>query len=316
MQCPKCHFEHPLQTDECLKCGVIFAKYRAFEDAVNNVRAALPDRSPEQLTAEQRKAKNELLYRIFALPGALLFGWLVNLAMPTIAAFLSMWLHESGHAITAWFCGYAAFPTAWITLIPEERGRWISVVLGAAAATGGYFAFRLQRWLWVAVSAGVLMLFVLGNLQTDSHARLLFTFWGEGGAYVLATVLMLAFYARSDSSITRTQVRWGLLILGAIAFWSVYTRWAGGFENIAQYLEDTDERGIPSDMRVLTLVYGWSTYVLIHHYWTLGHACLVTLAGSYAAGLVQTQRLKSALAADFKESEAATQAVANLSSRA
>lgn len=303
MECPKCHHDDPLQTEECLKCGVIFAKYRAFEEAVTQVRPVLPERSPQEVAEQQQKAKNEFLCRIFAVPGALLLGWLANLAVPMITGFLEMWLHESGHAITAWFCGYAAFPTAWITLIPAERGRWISLVLGAAVAAGGYFAFRLQRWFWVSVSASVLVLFVLGNLQSESHARLLFLFWGEGGAYVLATVLMLTFYARAENPITRNQVRWGLLLLGAVAFWNVYSRWSGGFENIAQFLDDTDERGIPSDMRVLTLEYGWSTYVLIHNYWTVGYACLLTLAGAYTAGLVQVQRLRSTLAAEFKESE-------------
>ena len=311
MECPKCHFDHPLQTEECLKCGVIFAKYVAFEEAVAAVRPALPERSPQDVAQEQRKAKNEFVCRVFALPSALLLGWLANWAMPMLTAFLAMWLHEFGHAISAWFCGYAALPTAWVTIIPEERGRWISVVLGAAVATGGYFAFRLERWFWVAVSAVVLGLFVLGNLQSEAHAHLLFTFWGEGGAYVLSTVLMLTFYARADSPITRNQVRWGLLVLGAMAFWSVYTRWSGGFENIAQFLEDTDDRGIPSDPRVLTLVYGWSTYTLIHTYWTLARVCLLTLAGAYAAGLVQVQRLRAALASELVESETATKAAAN-----
>jgi hypothetical protein len=304
MQCPKCSFDHPKQTDECLKCGVVFAKYLAFQKAMESVRPVSPERSSDEVAEEQRKANLEFMVRIFALPGALLFGWLVNWGMPMLTAFLSMWLHESGHAITAWFCGYAAFPTAWITLIPDERGRWISLVLGAAVATGGYFAFRLERWFWVAVSATVLVLFVLGNLQSEAHARLLFTFWGEGGAYVLATVLMLNFYSRPASPISRNQLRWGFLILGALAFWSVYTRWAGGFENIAQFLEDTDDRGIPSDMRVLTLVYGWSTYVLIHHYWTLARVCLLTLAGAYVAGLIQAQRVKSALATEARQSVA------------
>ena len=305
MECPKCHFDHPKQTDECLKCGVIFAKYLAFQEAVDAVRP-VDLQAPQELAEDQRKAHNEFLCRIFAMPGALLLGWLVNWSTPMLAYFLAMWLHESGHAISAWFCGYAAFPTAWITLIPDERGRWISLVLGAAVATGGYFAFRLQRWFWVVVSGAVLMLFILGNLQTESHAHLLFTFWGEGGAYVLSTILMLTFYARRDSPISRSHVRWGLLILGAIAFWSVYTRWSGGFENIAQFLEDTDERGLPSDMRILNLVYGWSTFVLINRYRALGHVCLLVLAGAYAAGLVQMQRRKVALAAEFKQGEAAS----------
>ena len=292
MQCPKCHFDSPLQTDECLKCGIIFAKYLAFEKAVAEVRpvaAPEPEPSREEIQQDQQKAHREFLFRVFALPAALLMGWLINLTAPMLTAFLEMWLHESGHAITAWFCGYAAFPTAWITLIPDERGRWISIVLGAATATGMYFALRLQRWFWVAIGAVVLVLFVLGNLQPEAHARLLFTFWGEGGAYVLSTILMLTFYARPNSPLTRNQVRWGLLLLGAMAFWNVYTRWSGGFENIAQFLEDTDGRGIPSDMRTLTLVYGWPVHVLIQKYRTVGHACLVTLAVSYATGLTSAQ---------------------------
>ncbi len=308
MECPKCHFNHPQQTDECLKCGIVFAKYVAFQQAMESVRPVAPECSPDQVSESLRKANLEFKCRLFALPGALVIGWLMNKAMPMLTYFLAMWLHESGHAITAWFCGYAAFPTAWITLIPDERGRWISIVLGAAAGVGGYFAFRLERWFWAGMSAAVLVLFVLGNLQTEAHARLLFTFWGEGGAYVLSTILMLTFYARPDAPITHSQVRWGLLILGAMAFWSVYSRWSGGFENIAQFLEDTDDRGIPSDMRVLNLVYGWSTYTLINNYRLLGHACLAVLAGAYAGGLVQIYRLKSSLAAEFTENELATKA--------
>ena len=28
MRCPKCQFDHPLQTIECLKCGIVFSRYR------------------------------------------------------------------------------------------------------------------------------------------------------------------------------------------------------------------------------------------------------------------------------------------------
>ena len=299
MECPKCHFDHPQQVDECLKCGVIFDKYIAFQEAVAAVREVKPERSPEDIAVAQRKAHNELLCRMFAVPGALLLGWLVNKSMPATAAFLAMWLHESGHAIAAWFCGYTAFPTAWITIISDERTRWISVVLGAVLAAGGYVAFRFERWFWVAVCAAFLVLVIAGNLQTDFHARMLFTFWGDGGAFVLSTILMMTFYARPDSAVSRNQVRWGLLLLGAIAFWSVYSRWAGGFENIANFLEDTDERG-PSDLMQLTTMYGWSIYILVHRYWQLGHVCMVAVGAAYVGGIVQAKRLQAALAAEVQ----------------
>ncbi len=298
MECPKCHFDHPQQTDECLKCGVIFSKYLAFQEAISaaapaTAREITPETSSEDFADARRKAHTEFLFRVFAVPAALLFGWTVNQILPSMTAFLAMWLHESGHAITAWLCGYNAFPSAWFTFI-GERSRWISVVLGALTMAGGYVAFRKERWFWVVVSAIVLFTMIAGNVQTDFHARTLFAFWGDGGAYVLSIILMLTFYARPDSSLSRNQVRWGLLIFGAMAFWSVYTRWSGGFEHIANFLEDTDERG-PSDIMQLTTLYGWSIYALIHSYWRLAHACLVALGIGYGAGLLQAKRAQSVL---------------------
>jgi hypothetical protein len=298
MECPKCHFDHPQQTTECLKCGVIFSKFLALQQA-NTAAAPAPAPVTTPLVSEdfselRAKAHTEFLCRVIAVPAALLFGWIVNWAMPSMSAFLAMWLHESGHAIAAWLCGYNAFPTAWITVI-GERGRWISVFMGAGVAFGGYVAFRLERWFWVAICALVLLLFVAGNLQTDFHAHMLFTFWGDGGAFVLSTLLMATFFARPEHPVSRNQVRWGLLILGAIAFCSVYSRWSGGFENIANFLEDTDERG-PSDIMQLTTMYGWSIFTLIHTYWRLAHACLVGLGIAYAAGVWQAKRAESALA--------------------
>jgi hypothetical protein len=33
MQCPKCQFDHKLQTTECLKCGIVFSRYRTAQEA-------------------------------------------------------------------------------------------------------------------------------------------------------------------------------------------------------------------------------------------------------------------------------------------
>lgn len=298
MECPKCHFEHPQQFQECLKCGVVFAKYLAFQESVAAVKAVEPPKwTVVDDAGAQAKAHNEFLCRVFALPAALLFGWAVNSAMPTLTAFLAMWTHESGHALAAWFCGYTAFPTAWFTIVSPDRARWISVVLGLALVGGGYVAVRFQRWFWVAVCAAILMLVIAGNLQTDFHSHLLITFWGDGGAFVLSTVLVLTFYARADHPLTRNQVRWGLLLLGAMAFWSVYSRWAGGFENIANFLEDTDERG-PSDMMLMITLYGWPIGAMQARYMLLAHGCLAAMAGVYAAGLVQAKRLVTSLSAN------------------
>lgn len=298
MECPKCHFDHPQQVSECLKCGIIFEKYLAFQKAVDEVKDVTPERSPGDVVAAHTKAEHEFWCRVFALPVALAFGWVINWAMPTLTAFLEMWVHETGHATTAWLCGYPAIPTAWFT--PTfERQRALSVFLAVGLVVGGYFAVRFERWFWVAVSAGVLLLVIAGSMQHDYDFQVYTHFWGEGGAYVWSTILMLTFYSRRNSPMTKNQIRWALLILGAMAFWNVYSRWSGGFENIAQFLEDTDERG-PSDMRTLTVLYSWPIYVLIHRYRDVGYTCLAVLTGAYAAGLLQAQRMKTSLAEELR----------------
>src|SRR5438094_324593 len=129
MQCPKCHFDHPLQTNsECLRCGVIFSKY---------------------------------------VPGV--------------------------------------------------------------------------------VAAAVLVLLIAGNMRTPFQAAGLITFGGDAGSFVVATVLMSTFYARPESVMYRKQLRWGLLLMGAIAFMHTYATWAGGFEKIVGWIDDIDERG-PTDL--------------------------------------------------------------------
>ena len=43
MRCPKCQFDHPLQTTECLKCGIIFARYLAvLESAAKQANVEAP----------------------------------------------------------------------------------------------------------------------------------------------------------------------------------------------------------------------------------------------------------------------------------
>jgi hypothetical protein len=33
MRCPKCQFDHELQTTDCLKCGIVFSRYQAAQEA-------------------------------------------------------------------------------------------------------------------------------------------------------------------------------------------------------------------------------------------------------------------------------------------
>src|SRR5271155_1610589 len=89
MRCPKCQFDHPLQTTECLKCGIVFSRYHpplesAANEATPDVALAVsaPPALAELATADndavsRADARTELQYRILALPLALLLARLV-----------------------------------------------------------------------------------------------------------------------------------------------------------------------------------------------------------------------------------------------
>src|SRR5580658_5224460 len=94
MRCPKCQFDHPLQTIECLKCGIVFSRYHAPpESAANQFNPDAPmamstmavlapaalagPATPVNDAVGRSDARTELKYRILALPLALLLARLI-----------------------------------------------------------------------------------------------------------------------------------------------------------------------------------------------------------------------------------------------
>ena len=289
MRCPKCQFDHELQTTECLKCGIVFSRYQAGLDA--NAKLAAPAvpmvEGPLSSPAEPLRVRNdavrELKYRLLALPLILLAAyWMTSTVLRIAAAMLAMVLHESGHAITAWLTGRWAVPLLWVTMHGEERSWWIVVILASAICLAGFLAWRAQRWGWVC-AAGVVLIVQLTFLSLPNPGALII-FGGDGGAFVLATILMAAFYAPRESALYKNWgMRWGLLVIGALTFMHVFRTWSGPIEE----LPFGEIEGVNlSDPSLLTEMYGWSVTQLIHRYLRLATICLVALLALYVWGLV------------------------------
>jgi hypothetical protein len=283
MRCPKCQFDHELQTTECLKCGIVFARYQAALDAAKQAGLAAPMVvQPRPALIARSDALRELYCRILALPLALLLARLLagtGLRMP--AGMLAMVLHESGHGITAWLTGRWAVPLLWVTPHGEERSWWIVLALTAAIVFAGHLAWKAERWAWV-VAAGAALLLQLLVLSLPAGA--LIVFFGDGGAMVLATILMATFYAPRESAFYKSWgLRWGLLVIGALSFMHVFLLWTGPFENIPF----GEIEGVNlSDPSLLTEMYGWSATQLVDRYVLLGRVCLVALLVLYVWGLL------------------------------
>jgi len=284
MRCPKCQFDHELQSTECLKCGMVFSRYQAAVALpTTQTPAALPGlSSPSVLPTIRDHAARELKYRALALPVALLVARLITgTGLRMAAGMLAMVLHESGHAITAWLTGRWALPLLWVTPHAEERSWVIVLVLTGAILFGGFQAWKAQRWGWLFVAAAVL---ILQLIILSMPAGALIVFWGDGGAMVLATILMACFYAPRESWLYKScGLRWGLLGIGALSFMHVFRIWTGPFEDIP--FGEIEGVG-PSDPSLLTEMYGWSVRQLVDRYVRLGTICLVLLGGLYIWGLV------------------------------
>ena len=135
-----------------------------------------------------------------AIPVALTVALVIHLS--GIGAFLqrlfmTMPVHELGHAVAAWFCGYSAIPTLWKTLVPETRGFIAPVLLLGAL---GYMAWRgwvAENRIVVGVACGLVFLqlaFTFGiSLKTS---RMIVVFSGDGVGMILATLLMGSFFFR------------------------------------------------------------------------------------------------------------------------
>jgi len=295
VQCPKCLFDHEDQTTECLKCGLVFAKYADHRDFPVRV----PGRSEKEPDGPRtpREAREELTYRLFALPLALVAARLLvgSPAGHLVRVFLSMWVHESGHAVTAWLCGFGAFPGPWLTPVSDDRLPLVTAGLALAVGWGVFQAWRAQRLYLAAVGVAVLVLQLFCTLLPVPRAKALIYFGGDAGCLVLGSLLMMTFYARRDSAIYRGALRWGFLVIGAAAFMDAFATWWGARSDLDRIPFGENEGVGLSDPSSLTENYGWAVQSMIDRYVWLGVSCLCALAVAYAIGIMRTRAAVRAL---------------------
>jgi hypothetical protein len=322
MRCPKCQFDHELQTTECLKCGIVFARYPAALEAgskttgpieASPVPSGAIESSPNdpgrndvaRLAAvpiplspiesnlidldQKYDARKELKYRAFALPLALLVARLVvGTGLRVAVRMLTMVLHESGHALTSLLTGRWALPMLWVTMHGEERSLLVVLAVTAAIGFAGYKAWVAQRWAWVIAAGAVLMVQLLCLTVWRYYAECFIIFFGDGGALVLATILMAMFYIDHESALYKNWgMRWAFLAIGALTFMDVYLTWTGPLEDIPF----GEMEGVNlSDPSLLMEMYGWSVLLLVDRYIRLARICLMALAVIYLWGLVSVYR--------------------------
>ena len=173
-----------------------------------------------------------------------------------------------------------------------HAGRHGTVAIVHCAAGGRAGLRRLPRVAAPTLVLGhgsactlLLVLFCTLVLRSGT-AQQLIVFGGDGGGLVLGTMLMLTVYAREEHPIRRDHLRWGLLVIGALAFMDVYAVWSGPIDRLPF---GENENGL-SDPSVLTEMYGWSLISLVNRYRQLARACLTLLVVVYFAAIYPADR--------------------------
>jgi hypothetical protein len=231
----------------------------------------------------------ELRLRRFGIPVALAIAWVLvksDLGHFVLRTFCSMWVHELGHAVAAWLCGYPAFPGAWRTFTAESRSPLLAVVLFAALACAVFWAWRAERLGLVLAFGAVALVQLLCTLALPApRAQQLILFAGDGGALVLGTLLMLTLYAKEGSALKRDWLRWGFLAIGAASFADTFEQWWSARRDPDRIPFGMNEGVGLSDPSRLSENFGWSADQLVSRYLALGSLCLLVLACAYFFGL-------------------------------
>jgi hypothetical protein len=225
----------------CPRCGANYAKAELIKTQGRAQVAAVPVEEPV-LAQEPAIAAT-----IVGMMQRIVFG------MP---------IHELGHAVSAWFCGFWAIPTLM------------------------FRAWQAEKLYLVVIGAVLLVVQAIGTFFIrESTAEAIFTFGGDGMGMVLAAALMATFFFGKRTQLYKGWLRWGFVCIGAAALSDMFaTWWVARNDFTAIPFGEIEGVGLSDSLR-LVQEHGWTEAALVRRYVTVGVSCLAALALVYAWGV-------------------------------
>ena len=283
----------------CPNCGADYAKAEAIKNK-GKAEPIIPPKSEEtegssfQINTPPIPVKDpgfEKMVCLIALPAMLVIAMLVQ-----ITGFLAgmqrivfgMPVHEMGHAVTGWLCGFNSIPSLWVTVSSGERGYISSIVVLTALLMLARYALMNKKPAWLIPAIIIFLIQIYGTLIiSENTADMLITVGGDAMGLILATVLMVIFYLGKDTQLYKGSLRWGFLAIGAAAFMDIFTPWYNRDISAIGY-GMTGNIHTDSFKMINIHLWQWDSLFTLHN--TIGYSCLLAVVCAYCLGMKQANR--------------------------
>lgn len=187
MTCPKCGFEQPDGSTDCLRCGIVFRK-------VQQIAATRPSRVPVSVPADDRVVDGRIGASELRILGIGLVAAILVYAFPLtrmIFSALVTLLHELGHAVVGWLLGIPSIPAFDLTYGGgfTHMGEFHLSIAITVAACFAYLAWLFRESRKALAIIGIVFLVWLFFVTKEWRRETAIAAAGHAAEFVLAGIL-------------------------------------------------------------------------------------------------------------------------------
>lgn len=205
---------------------------------------------------------------------------------------IRIWIHEFGHAMTAWMFGRRAIPLpiGWTNVDPD---RSIIVYLCVLSLLGfwAYYAYIRERYLSMLYPIGIAILQLVSTWMTSPmNYEFYLAIGGIRGEFILSSILIAMFFARLPPYFKWAWLRVPVLFGAVFCFARAFQLWHQIRSGLAEIpwgtaLGGADDAG--GDMNTIQDSFGWTDERIVSHFVNLSHLCLGILLTIFIVKMVR-----------------------------
>lgn len=288
-RCPKCGYSRETKAPACERCGLIFEKFKV---SVN----------PHRQAPNRYLPYDSFKLNLLALPITFFLAFLISkiwVLYALAANFITIPVHELGHAIAAWSSSRPAIPlgafipaAAFTTIL--SKSPIFGLIYVFLFLYGLFQSYKNRRVFPLVVLSAALIAFLklsfFSSEDTETHAFVIGGIWGE---IWISTVLILSFFHPFLIKYRYDFFRFFTLFGGCNVFWHAWELWSKSAKNVfylpmGSYIDGSDSQS--GDLQKLIHQYHWESVHLAKTTLSFVHICLAIIIAQYLWAVFRSRR--------------------------